>query len=115
MNAPQQARPGPGNRDRAGRHARAGPEPVLSTIPQQPGPRTADLVPPGQLPEPQTRDVRIAKRAVRSWRYLLPLFAGGTLATAISAGRALGWTVEARPGAGPWLVAAVVAGLGTRH
>jgi hypothetical protein len=112
MNTPQPTRTA-GNRDRTARHARAGPEPVLSTIPQQPGPETEDRMPPGQLPQPQTRDVRIARRAVRSWRYLLPLFAGGTLATAISAVRAFGWTIEARPGAGPWLITAVLAGLGT--
>lgn len=112
MNTPQPART-PGNRDRTARHARAGPEPLLSTIPQQPRPETEDWVPPGQLPQLQTRDGRIVKRAVRSWRYLLPLFAGGTVATAISAERAFGWTIEARPGAGPWLIAAVVAGLGT--
>lgn len=112
MNTPQPARAA-GNRDRTARHARAGPEPVLSTIPQQPGPETESRVPPGPLPQPLTREARFAKRAMRSWRYLLPLFAGGTLATAISAVRALGWTVEARPGAGPWLIAAVVAGLGT--
>jgi hypothetical protein len=52
-------------------------------------------------------------RVVRSWRYLLPLFAGGTVATALSAVHALGWTAEARPGTGPWLVTAVAAGLGT--
>jgi hypothetical protein len=112
MNTPQQARPA-GNRDRVARHARADQEPVLSSIPQQPGPEAEVRVPPGQLPQSQARDVRIAKRVVRSWRFLLPLFAGGTVATAISAVRALGWTAETRPGAGPWLVAAVAAGLGT--
>jgi hypothetical protein len=44
---------------------------------------------------------------------LLPVFAGGTAATVISAVRAFGWTIGARSGAGPWLAAAVAAGLGT--
>lgn len=50
---------------------------------------------------------------MRSWRYLLPVFAGGTVATAMSAMRALGWTIGTQPGAGPWLVTAVAASLGT--
>ena len=35
------------------------------------------------------------------------------MATAVSAVRALGWTIGGRPGAGPGLVAVVAAGLGT--
>ena len=84
MNAQQQARP-PGNRDRVARHARAGPGPGLSSIPE------AEVrVTPGQPPQPQPRDTRFGKRVMRSWRYLLPVFAGGTVATAMSALRALG-------------------------
>jgi hypothetical protein len=130
MSTPQPARPA-GNRDRVARHARAGPEPVLSSIPQPPGPETGAAqagapqagvpAPPSQPVEPiqpiqpHPPDGRIAKRAVRPWRYLLPVFAGGTAATVISAVRAFGWTIGARPaaGAGPWLAAAIAAGLGT--
>lgn len=110
MNTPQQTRP-PGNRDKVARHARAGPGPGLSSIPQQPGPEIEVRLCPDQLPQP--RDTRLGKRVMRSWRYLLPVFAGGTVATAMSAMRALGWTIGTQPGAGPWLVTAVAAGLGT--
>lgn len=109
MNTPQQTRP-PGNRDKVARHARAGPGPGLSSIPQRPGPEIEVRVRPDQLP--QSRD-RLAKRVMRPWRYLLPVFAGGTVATAMPAMRALGWTIGTQPGAGPWLVTAVAAGLGT--
>jgi hypothetical protein len=101
MNTPQQARPA-GNRDRVARHARAGPEPVLSTIPQQPGPEAEVTLPPGQPAGPDPRGARI----VRSWRYLLPALAGGTVATAIPAARALGWPADVRTAAGPWLATA---------
>jgi len=110
MTTQQQARPA-GNRDRVARHARAGPGPGLSSIPQPPGPESEVRVPPGQPAQP--RDTKLAKRGVRSWRYLLPVCAGGTVATAMSALRALGWTIGTQPGAGPWLVMAVAAGLGT--
>ena len=112
MNTPQQARPA-GHRDRVARHARAGPEPVLSSIPAQPVPEAEALVALGQLAVPPARDGQVAKRVVRCWRYLLPLFAGGIVATAMAAVRALGWTAGARPEAGPWLVTAIAAGLGT--
>jgi len=116
MSTPQSARPA-GNRDRVARHARAGPEPMLSSIPQPeaPAPPSQPLQPsqPSQPAQPHSPDGWIAKRAVRPWRYLLPVFAGGTVATVISAVRAFGWTIGARPGAGPWLAAAVAAGLGT--
>ncbi len=49
---------------------------------------------------------------MRSWRYVLPLFAGGTMASVIPAVRVHGWTVDVRPGAGPWLIAVVAAVLG---
>lgn len=49
---------------------------------------------------------------MRSWRYAVPLFAGGTVATVLPAVRAHGWTVDVRPGAGPWLAAVVAAVLG---
>jgi len=126
MSTPQPARPA-GNRDRVARHARAGPEPVLSSIPQPPSPQAGAPQPdapappsqplqpsqPVQLVQPHSPDGWITKRAVRPWRYLLPVFAGGTVATVISAVRAFGWTIGARPGAGPWVAAAVAAGLGT--
>jgi hypothetical protein len=158
MNTPQQAGAA-GQRDRVARHARAGPESVLSSIPQQPSPEAELSLPPGQpapalplppgepapafqLPpgqpaqtlspapgqpaqaqpppgqaqplsgqaqpplgqpaEPELRGARI----IRSWRYLLPALAGGTVATAIPAARALGWPAGVRTGAGPWLAAA---------
>ena len=151
MNTPQQAGAA-GQRDRVARHARAGPESVLSSIPQQPSPEAELSLPPGQpapafplppgepapafqLPpgqqaqtlarppgqpaqaqpapgqaqpplgqpaEPGPRGARI----IRSWRYLLPALAGGTVATAIPAVRALGWPGGVRTGAGPWLAAA---------
>jgi hypothetical protein len=186
MNTPQQAGAA-GQRDRVARHARAGPESVLSSIPQQPSPEAELSLPPGQpapalplppgepapafqlppgqpaqtlspppgqpaqaqpppgqahpppgqaqpplgqpqpapgqpqpvpgqshplpgqarLPlgqpaEPEPRGARI----IRSWRYLLPALAGGTVATAIPAARALGWPAGVRTGAGPWLAAA---------
>ncbi len=47
MNTPQQARP-TGNRDRVARHARAGPESVLSSIPQQSSPEAEVSLPQGQ-------------------------------------------------------------------
>ncbi len=120
MSTPQQARPA-GHRDRVARHARASPEPVLSSIPHPPGPETeaaqteapAPPSQPVQPVQPHPPDGRMAKPAVRPWRYLLPVFAGGTAATVISAVRAFGWTIGARSGAGPWLAAAVTAGLGT--
>jgi hypothetical protein len=110
MNTPQQAR----NGGRAARHARAGPESVLASIRQPPAPEAAAWLPPDR-PRTQSpyRDTRIAKRVVRGWRYLLPLFASGTVATTIAAVRALDWPVDPRPGAGPWLIAAVAAALGT--
>ena len=43
---------------------------------------------------------------MRSWRYLLPALAGGTVASTIPAVRVLGWPADARAGAGPWLAAA---------
>ncbi len=48
---------------------------------------------------------------MRSWRYVIPLFAGGTAATVIPAMRAHGWTVDVRPG-GQWPAAVVAAVLG---
>lgn len=97
MNTPQQARPATGTESPG---TRAGPEPVLSSIPQQPVPEAESLVVAGQLAQPAARDEQVAKRVVRCWRYLLPLFAGGTVVTAMAAVRALGWTAEARPGLG---------------
>ncbi len=150
MSTPQQAGAA-GQRDRVARHARGGPESVLSSIPQQPSPEAEVPLPPGQLGHPaQARrlppgrpaqalppppgppsqaqpsqaqpppaqpplglpsgqpadpDPRGA-RIMRSWRYLLPALAGGTVATTIAAVRALGWPADARTGAGPWLAAA---------
>jgi hypothetical protein len=116
MSTPQPARPA-GNRDRVARHARGGPEPVLSSIPppgpQTEAPQTEAPAPPSQPVQPHPPDGRIPKRALRPWRYLLPVFAGGTAATVIPAVRAFGWTIGVRPGAGPWLAAAIAAGLGT--
>jgi hypothetical protein len=69
----------------------------------QPAPAQPPLgLPPGQPADPDPRGARI----MRSWRYLLPALAGGTVATTIPAARALGWPADARPGAGPWLAAA---------
>jgi hypothetical protein len=112
MNTPQRARPA-GNRDSMARHARAGPESVVSSIPQQASPEARIRVPSDMLHRPPGRDTPVIKRAARFWRYLLLLLAGGTIATALSVLRAVGWPAEARPGAGPWLVAGVAAGLGT--
>lgn len=112
MNTPQRARPA-GNRDRMARHARAGPKSVVSSIPRQASSEVGIRVPPDMLSQPPRQDTPLIRRAARPWRYLLLLFAGGTMATAVSALRALGWPAEARPGAGPWLAAAVAAGLGT--
>lgn len=100
-----------GNRGRIARHARAGQDSVLSSIPQPPSPQP-EIRAPGQPAQPQPRDARIMKRAAGSWRYVLPM-AAGTVATAIPAVRAVVWTVNARPGAGPWLAATVAAALGT--
>jgi hypothetical protein len=85
-----------GNRSRAARHALAGQDSVLSSIPQPPSPQ-AEIRAPGQPAQPQPRDARIMKRVAGSWRYLLPIVAG-TVATAIPAVRAVIWTVNARPG-----------------
>jgi hypothetical protein len=85
----------------------------LSSIPQQASPEVGIRMPPDVLPQPPRQSTPITKRTAWSWRYLLLLSAGGIVATALSAMRALGWPAEPRPGAGPWLAAAVAAGLGT--
>jgi hypothetical protein len=160
MSAPEQARPA-GNRNRIPRHAKAGPESVVASFPQQASLEAAAPEPPGvppdvppqvqphpepqshpnlqthqelhqelqsrpelqPYPEPQPQpqphsqsgDVTIMKRVARSKRYWLALFAGGTIATALSIVRALGWPADARPGAGPgagvWVAAVIAVGV----
>lgn len=58
MNTPQHAGAA-GKRDQVARHARPGPESVLSSIPQQPSPEAEVPLPPGQPPS-QTRAGRIS-------------------------------------------------------